>query len=373
MARLQRVRQSHELAHGQDGALRHLRRHREQPARRRHRLVGRRPAQNAERIPLLRRRGRPSGRRVAADRRRSADRGNPEGRRPGLLQHHRRAARPRGRQHRPRHRLRGQARRRVHPLQGHEGRRAGHGRLLAGQGHGGEVLPHGAALRLRRRLRRQRPQAGAVDRRVLAEVHAERPHAGHDGRRGAALPLVGGRRAHHVPRPAGEQEGRALLQRELHVWLHALSAARAARRMRVPHLGRELGAGLRPLAERPRGRRAARHAGGLRRHPGAVRPQHRLDHHRRVRRLRRHNGRERRQGRHARRAGRRSGPAARGVPRPSRTVQLVLRDGPRRRVPQGQALPAASEAAPVLRHQKRALHAMHHRRPQHRHPDARVR
>ncbi|MFR1638449.1 MAG: hypothetical protein ACLSVD_04295 [Eggerthellaceae bacterium] len=30
-------------------------------------------------------------------------------------------------------------------------------------------------------LRRQRPQAGAVDRRVLAEVHAERPHAGHDG------------------------------------------------------------------------------------------------------------------------------------------------------------------------------------------------
>ena len=85
VARLQRVRQRHELAHGQDGALRHLRRHREQPARRRHRLVGRRPAQNAERIPLLRRRGCPSGRRVAADRRRSADRGNPEGRRPGLF------------------------------------------------------------------------------------------------------------------------------------------------------------------------------------------------------------------------------------------------------------------------------------------------
>ena len=199
VARLQRVRQRHELAHGQDGALRHLRRHREQPARRRHRLVGRRPAQNAERIPLLRRRGCPSGRRVAADRRRSADRGNPEGRRPGLLQHHRRAARPRGRQHRPRHRLRGQARRRVHPLQGHEGRRAGHGRLLAGQGHGGEVLPHGAALRLRRRLRRQRPQAGAVDRRVLAEVHAERPHAGHDGRRSAA---AGGRKARSPRSPA---------------------------------------------------------------------------------------------------------------------------------------------------------------------------
>lgn len=57
--------------------------------------------------------------------------------------------------------------------------------------------------------------------------------------------------------------------------------------------------------------------------------------------------------------------------RSSATIHTARRA--RRRVPQGKALPVTRYAVAMFLHQERTLSPVHHRRPEHRHPNARVR
>ena len=259
---------AHELAHGQDGALRHLRRHREQPARRRHRLVGRRPAQNARTYPdsFVAEGAQAAG----ASQQIVVEALTEEIQKGGGQVFFSTTAVQLDREGDNTGRVTGCVAKRDGEYTRYK---ATKGRIVLATGdfsQDKDMVAKYCPWRCPSATAAATTAAASSWRCGSARPRRSTRRTPPCWPRWAATkccPAAGGRggRAHHVPRPAGEQEGRALLQRKLHVRLHALSAARAARRMRVPHLGRELGAGLRPLAERPRGRRAARHAGGLRR------------------------------------------------------------------------------------------------------------